>query len=131
MLGYGRVVDKYLIAFYALRNDRKSTIEQIAGSKVLFVLWVDSIGCYEVLGHLPLETELVGPHFFFMRDVFTGKLSATETGDVQTPASYEECAQLERAAAWSPEHVLERLQAHFDGRESLFGKTLRVAKEEI
>ena len=125
---YGRVVDRYIIAFYDVRTEQKLTIEQIAGSRVLFVLWINSIGCYEALGHLPLEENLVGPHLFWMQDIFTGRLSLTETGDVQTPATYEECAPWECMAVWSPEHVLERLQAHFAGRESQFAKALRLKR---
>lgn len=128
IFSYGRVIGRHLIAFYDLRSSHKLAVEQIVGSQVLFVLWVTSIGCYEVLGYLPLEADLAGPHHFFMQDIFTGNLSITENGTLQIPASYEECEHLERVAAWSPEHVVERLQAHFDGRENRFSKTMSAKR---
>jgi hypothetical protein len=44
----------------------------------------------------------------------------------ETPATAQECAGLEVAAVWDPEHVEDRLRDHFDGRPNIWVESIRL-----
>ena len=75
---YGRVLKQPLIAFYDLRSNRISNVEEIIGSNVLFTIWVmnDAMasGRWPVIGSLPLEESLKQPVKFYKQDVISKKL---------------------------------------------------------
>jgi len=68
--------------------------------------------------------------FFYKQDAITGRLALYHSTFASTnwerPASREECAGLEAAAVWEPEHVEDRLRDHFAGRPNKWVESLRI-----
>lgn len=126
---FGRVLMEPLMAFYALRAERIPTLTDIVSSNIAFKVCVMNYaithGDWPVLGNIPLEKSLTAEPLFFKRDSITGALSIyrDSTGE-EVPATAEECAGLECAAVWEPEHVLDRLEDFFAGRPNKWVKSL-------
>ena len=118
------------MAFYDLQTPKVPPLPDIAAAPIAFRLWVMKYaigdGVWPVLGHLPLEPWLLEHPWFFKEDSFSGHLTKTRTGDEEEPVSRAEAAGLERAAVWSPEHVVERLKAHLSGRPSAVAERLTL-----
>ena len=128
--GYGRVLEEPLVAFYDLRNNKPGALDEIVSKKVAFKVWVMNYaitdGDWPVLGNLPLEPELTTEPLFFKKDPISKALSIyrDSTGE-KVPASRIDCEKLECAAAWEPEHVVDRLNDHFAGRPNGWVESMR------
>ncbi|MGE3807421.1 MAG: immunity 26/phosphotriesterase HocA family protein [Gemmataceae bacterium] len=131
MNGYGRVLREPLIAFYDFQCELHPPLEKIVSSPVAFVIFVMNHpitdGSWPVLGTAPLTAELGVEPLFFKKDPITGALAIyrDSTGD-ERPATRDECAQLECAAVWDPEHVVSRLRDHFAGIPNKWVDSMRV-----
>ncbi len=124
-IGFGRVLKGALFAFYDLRDSEVPSLEKIVSSKIAFKVWVMNYavtsGDWPVLGNVPLEPELVIEPLFFKKDSITKALRTyRDSTQEEVSATREECEMLERASVWNPEHVVERLNAHFAGRRSIW-----------
>jgi hypothetical protein len=65
---------------------------------------------------------------FFKRDSISGKLSIyTERGgkSFEKDATLEECKQLECAAVWSANHIIDRLNDHFSGKPNKWVESMK------
>jgi hypothetical protein len=128
--GAGRVLKSPLVAFYDYRGNDIPDIYKIIKQKVIFKLWVMNYaitdGDWTVVGNLPLEPELTKEPLFYKRDSITKALSIyrNSTGE-QYLAKLEDCAGLECAAVWEPEHVVDRLNDYFAGRPNKWVESLR------
>jgi hypothetical protein len=95
------------------------SIQEIIGSPVLFCVAVMDYaiknGRWRVLGNVELEPKLRKPIEFFMQDIHTGEFSIYKEGGLILPAKQEDIFGLERAAAWEPEHVEDRLRDYYSG----------------
>jgi len=126
---YGRVLSDPLMAFYALRSDEGLPAETVLALPVAFRSWVmhSAIGSgrWPVVARAPLEpTELESPRFFKQESI-SKRLSLYRRGE-ERPATYEECLPLERAAAWSAEHVEARLEDHLADHPCRFDEAIRA-----
>lgn len=103
--------------------------------KVLFRLYVMryaySKGRWIKIGKRRLLPDLDSPVPRFLQDAITGKLSITFGGLEETPATYEQCKDLERCAVWDPEHVESRLQDYLDGKENIWVKNLEIDQSKL
>ena len=118
--GYGRILHEPLMAFYAtsLLGRLEIDAHEIVSQPVLFKVWVMNYAAksdkWEIIGNLPIDQSLAIPPKFFKQDIISKKFYIY--GDDQDiPATKEECVGLERAAAWEPEHVENRLRNYFAG----------------
>jgi len=126
---FGRVCPS-TIAFYDLKVREVPPLDEIIVRPLLFNIWVVDYaiteGDWPVIGHVPLEQELLVEPLFFKRDPITKTLTIyrDSTGE-EIPAIKAECEALECAAVWEPEHVVDRLNDHFTGKPNKWVQSLK------
>lgn len=135
-VAYACVLEEPLVAFFEadshLFDENPKNLER---APVAFAIWVmrsavtsgkwPAVGC---LDHTQIN--LRRPVQFFAQDAITGSLSIASESGVENgrSASFEECANLERAAVWSLEHVEDRLRDHFSGENNVWVEKLRATR---
>lgn len=131
--GFGLILEGALIAFYDYQADQPNPagiIETLRCKPVAFALWVMNYavtsGRWTVIGRMEIPESLREKPKFFMQDALSGELSITTHGGDRIPATREQCAGLERAAVWDPEHVEDRLVDHFASRPNKWVESLRL-----
>lgn len=108
--------------------------ENVSRLPVLFRIWVANHavtrGRWPVIGRVAITPENSAEPFFYKQDAITGRLALYHSTFAATnwerPASLAECAGLEAAAVWEPEHVEDRLRDHFAGRSNKWVESLRI-----
>ncbi len=128
--GYGRLLREPLIAFYDLRSEQILPLEAVLSAPIAFTLFVMNHpitkGHWPVIGKAPLSPELLDDPLFFKKDPISGSLAIyRDSSGEETPATKEQCANLECAAVWEMSHILDRLQDHFAGRPNKWLENLR------
>ncbi len=68
-----------------------------------------------MIGHEPLTSAMLILPPKFIQDPFDKKIFSLYENGVIRPATREQCLGLERASVWEPEHVEDRLRAHYAG----------------
>lgn len=127
MFGFGRVL-RGAVGFYDLRAAETPPLEEIAARPMLFKVWVMKYAIgrkyWQVVGNLPLTPELLIPWTFYGFDTISGEfwLYHQETAPLQIPATIDEVRGFESAGVWDPEHIEQRLNDHFAGRENIWAK---------
>ena len=128
--GFGRVLKNPLMAFYDFVSDTLPDASVVIERPVAFKIWVmnkaTSSGRWPVIGHVPLNDELLKPVTFAKQDSISKELSTYVDGR-ETRASLDDCRGLENAAVWSVEHVEERLLDHFEGRPNKWVEATRFS----
>ena len=132
---FGRALEDYKVAFYDGKNKNLLNIDEIEKLPVMFKIYINLIpvktGDWPKLGYKPLSEELKKPVKFFKIGPFNKSITIYwETSDKEydVPATYEECKDLEVCAVYGYEHVLERLEDHYAGKEYSF---VRESREEL
>ncbi len=126
---YGRVLEGALFAFYdAVTNEELSPAE-IKAKPILFKIWVMNravtTGRWEIIGNEPLEKGLLEQPYFFKKDALNPeKLSLYHEGK-ESPATLEQCKNLECAAVWDAEHVEDRLRDHYAGKPNKWLESMK------
>lgn len=108
-LAYGRVLQEVSVAFYKHRAENimdlptKEEYEFTVGvHKSCFKEWI-------FIENRPFADPADAPSpIYQMKDIFTGKYSIYDLGEIR-PATEEECRHLEVCAAWENEHIIDRL----------------------
>ena len=106
---YGRVLQEVSVAFYRHRGEKiedlpdKEDYEFIVGvHQSCFKEWI-------FVENRPFADSGDSlPPCYQMRDIFTGKYSIYNFGKI-TPATKEECENLEVCAVWEYKHIIDRL----------------------
>jgi Immunity protein 26 len=116
---YARVLLDASFAFYDCRHVGEASLLEILASRILFRIAVMNhavkTGRWPVIGHEPLNSEmLILTPEFIPNPIDRTILSIYENGAVSV-ATREQCRGLERASVWEPEHVEDRLRAHYAG----------------
>lgn len=100
--------------------------------QLLFRLWVHKSawtqGRWKKAGQSSVPRELESKVPRFKQDPISGVLTTYLDG-VESPASAQECADLERAAVWEPNHVEDRLEDFFSGRPNKWAESLALRLE--
>jgi hypothetical protein len=128
--GFGRVLLEPLMAFYDLKEGNIPDLEKIIAAPTAFVVYVMNHavtdGSWPVVGSASLDENLLVEPLFFKKDRISQRLSIyrDSTGE-ETPATPEQCEQLECAAVWEPAHIIDRLIDHFAGRRNKWVESLR------
>ena len=117
-----------LVEFYDVLSEKILNIEQLKNRPILFRVWVMKYALTErrwkTIGRLPLnESDKITP--WFCKQDPDGSIYLTQDGAEEKPASLEDCATLEYAAVWDPEHVEDRLRDHFSGKSNKWVESLR------
>ena len=125
---FARVLEEPLMAFYDLKSDSTPSLSEIVDKPIIFFIWVMSravkTGRWEVIGNVALDHELELPPKFFNQDALDKKFTIIYNDD-ESPATREECENLERAAVWDPEHVEDRLRDHYVGVPNMWVESLK------
>ena len=123
-----RMLRSPLAEFFDLRSSTILPLDRIVTAPVLFKIWVMKYAftgkVWQLVGNVPLALEDLEAVWFFKQDP-TGELFLTRDGGEEIPATLQECVGLERAAAWDPEHVEERLRDHFAGRPNRWVESMK------
>ena len=111
-------------AFLNCRSRQKLSVEKVADSEILFVICVERSAVrskdWQIFGHMDLPQQLLEPILFFRREIGTDDfVILNEDWNGLKYVDIEDVRGLEPAAAWAQMHLLERLSAHFENRESL------------
>lgn len=125
---FGRVLNSPLMAFYDTATEVQDPPGNILNTNILFKTWVMKSAYksknWNIIGNSPLDSTLTEEPLFFKIDPITKKYS-TYKGGLETPAFREECLHLERAAAWSPKHIEDRLRDYFMGTPCKWTESLK------
>jgi hypothetical protein len=91
------------------------------------LLFKDTPNRYEWLkvGPSVVPEHYSAPMRYAKKDILTGALSVYFQG-IETSASQEQLKDLETLAVWAHPHIVERLEAQLEGRESKFLKSISV-----
>jgi hypothetical protein len=127
---YARVLSEAQFAIYDCKTERDLDRETIIASPILFYVAVMDYavkrGLWTVVGHLPLEDALLSPPPRFMQDALNPtSFSIYENGSIR-PAKRAECEDLERAAVWDPNHVIDRIRDHYAGVSNKWVESLKI-----
>jgi len=129
---FARVLPNSQVAIYAHRASHADVVSPVIfDSKILWKLTVTKSalvsGRWPVVDCRPLESELVSPVDYFIKDRLTGRYSVYRSADGRIrESSLEECKALEAAAAWEAEHVEDRIRDYFAGRPNVWAEQLRA-----
>ena len=123
------------VAFYDFRSNEVPEINEIVNKPILFTLWVMDYaykknGDFKIMGNIPINDKLNEPPKYFKEDPISKKLYIYwENGDThQIAATYDECSGLERAAVWDPDHIIDRLNDHYEGKPNKWAESLKLKK---
>ena len=135
---YGRRLSGPNVEFYDLVGKPGEAVDllEVVVSPVAFTIWVMEYafrrrGGWELLDVVPLtERERAAVDRRAKQDPISKALSIYESDRAagtftEVPATAQECAGLEVAAVWDPEHVEDRLRDHFDGRPNVWVESIR------
>jgi hypothetical protein len=129
---FARVLPNSQVAIYSHRGSEADALSpSVFGSEILWKLTVMKSalisGRWPVVDYRPLESELLCPVEYFVKDRLSGRYSVYRSSDGHTRESnFEECKALEAAAAWEAEHVEDRLRDYFAGRANAWTEQLRA-----
>jgi hypothetical protein len=133
---YGRMLEANpWVAYHDFRtSDENPDLLTVVKSPVLFVLAGGgaralSNGEWTKVGEVSLGQIYTPIPPQFMQNIGNLKeLDILEFDGSKRSATFEECEGLEAVATWQAEHVEERLNAHYAGRESWVVKDLALKK---
>lgn len=128
--GYGRVLQDPLMAFYRLTSPQIRPLQDVISTPIAFIVAAHdnavAEGSWPIIGHSALTPELLQEPVFFKRDRISGALTVyRDSTGVERPATLEECAALERAAVWAPNHIQDRLEDMAAGRPNKWVESMR------
>jgi hypothetical protein len=127
--GFGQVLESPLMAFFNLKAKVVPPVKDVVEHEVAFAVWVMKYaitdGIWPIIGHAEVNDEINERPPFYKQDRLSGKLSVTYTGAEEEPATYVNVLNLECAAVWDPEHIVDRLNDYFEGRSNKWVESMR------
>ena len=128
--GYCQWLPDGTARFFLLRTKKDFEVEQIMSLPVAFrvVVFRDTPNRYgwSKVGKAAVPPEAATPQHYAKKDIISGKLSLYFQGK-EKPASAAEIAGLETLAVWAHPHIVERLEAQLEGRQSKFLRQIAAA----
>ncbi|MBC7285150.1 immunity 26/phosphotriesterase HocA family protein [Hoeflea sp.] len=125
---FGQCISDPILGFFDLRTADVPPVEEIAKYGFLFCVWVMRYavtqGIWEKIGKAPFDRKAVESLKFFKQDSISGRFYIYDPV-TDIPVSYEDTIGLERAAAWEPEHIEDRLRDHFAGRPNVWVESMK------
>jgi hypothetical protein len=128
---YARELRHPFVAVYDARDVSETDVAQIVKRPILFVVAVhdSAFSGWKKVAFQPLEEGEAEVPLRFMQNIADpNKCRIVDGNGVAREATPDECEGLERVAVWDPEHVDERLLAHFRGEPSQFVESLKLER---
>jgi hypothetical protein len=127
---YAHVLLDASVAFYDCRLVGEASLPEILASQILFRIAVMNhavkTGRWPVIGHEPLKGAMLVLPPKFIRDPIDKTIFSIHENGVIPAAIREQCRGLERASVWEPEHVEDRLRAHYAGKVNHIVELLKL-----
>ena len=133
-VAYGLVIDSPLMAFYDFASSKHEDIDlrAVTKSPIAFKVWVMKYAIgkngWNIIGQVDLSHDEMESPWFYKYDMI-GKRFSIVRGFDEKPATKEECINLECAAVWDPEHIISRLNNHFDGKPNKWAESLSTTNK--
>lgn len=130
---YGRVFEN-VVGFYNLLSQQEDDLSFISHQDFLFKLPVMRNALdgktWPVIGHNPIAQYEEEPvEFLSVRtNTDNAEYFGTISGSDCYPISYEKAKTLELLAVYEPEHIVERLIDHFEGRKNPTAEMFRLVR---
>ncbi|ADE53611.1 immunity 26/phosphotriesterase HocA family protein [Coraliomargarita akajimensis] len=128
-IAYGMVIDFPLVAFFDKVTNKNETLnlEEIRGLPIAFKIWVMKFAIgkngWKRIGTSQLKEEEKESPWFYKFDQIAKRFSIVR-GHEEKNSTRDECLELECAAVWDPEHIVSRLNDHFDGKPNHWVESL-------
>jgi len=127
--GYCQWLPDGTARFFLFESTQELPVEQVLSLPVAFrvVVFRDTPNRYgwSRIGKAPIPPEAASRQRYAKKDILSGRLSIILEGH-EMPATPAEVAGLETWAVWAHPHIVERLEAQLEGRESKFLKGIAV-----
>ena len=118
-------------AFFDLRSRQTLPLDEILTHRVIFRVPVSkepfAAGHWQILGHAPLTGELREPAIYRNQPVGSNQVFRYQSGKL-TPSSVEEVKTLELLAVWPEQHIVDRLNDHFAGRQNRWVELFKTVR---
>jgi len=131
---YGQLLADPYVAVYDFPTTGEATaMAEVVGKPILFIVAVydRAIGRrgWPIVGQAPPGSPHIAVPDQFMQDMANpANLRIIDVEGNIRPATFEECAGLERCAVWEAEHVAERIRDHDAGRPNAYLESLKLRK---
>jgi hypothetical protein len=127
---YARVLPDPLVAFYDCRRVGEASLPEVLSSQILFRLAVMNhavkAGRWPVIGHEPLKAEMLLLPPNFIQDPIDETIFSIYENRALPAGTREQPHGFERALVWEPEHVEDRLRAHYAGNVNHIVELLKL-----
>ncbi|EKO3866064.1 hypothetical protein QNE33_004655 [Vibrio alginolyticus] len=127
---YAMVIGEPLVAFSEHFFEEPQSDFDAMFDDSTFCIWVmkNALGGYGwvKVGQINHHPMLNQTHKFYKFDLISKKFSIYSDG-IETPATREECLELECAAVWEKSHVEDRLLAKSQGEQCVWTTSLSAA----
>jgi hypothetical protein len=127
---YARVLPDPLVAFYDCRRVGEASLPEILSTQILFRLAVMNhavkAGRWPVIGHEPLKAEMLILPPNFIQDPIDETIFSIYENRALPAAPGERRYGFEGAFVWEPEHVEDRLRAHYAGNVNHIVELLKL-----
>lgn len=116
--------------FFTCAGEETPPVDEIALKPIAFRLWVMNYaladGVWPVIGNVKIRASIAHAPWFFKQDPLSKKVTLTRGREEEVAASLGQVDGIERAAVWDPEHVVDRLRDHLDGRPNMWFESLKA-----
>ncbi len=133
LFAYGRVMQSPIYAFYDVISTTPLTPRDLDQKPFIFKIWVMRYAWkrpnWTIISRGELPEELNQRVWFSKQDAISGELTMYSTFEgktIEKKATLKQLESLERAAAWDPGHIEERLLDHHRGVECKWVKLLKI-----
>jgi hypothetical protein len=133
-VAFGLVLEEPLLALFDFKCEvgEVPTVEDIVRRPVAFRIWVMNHpivdGSWRIVGRVAVPENLADAPWFFKQDPISGRVTITKTGAEEVSPAPNQAEALEPAAVWEPEHVIDRLRDHFNGRPNKWVEAMRLGR---
>jgi hypothetical protein len=128
--GYCQWLTDGTARFFLVACNSSPQIEKLLSHPVAFrvVVYKDTPGRYgwSKIGNAPVPENYNSPQHYAKKDIISGELSIYFEGK-ESPATLKEISGLETLAVWAHPHIVERLEAQLENRNSAFLKSISIA----
>lgn len=118
---FGRVLKNSWGFYNYISNSGEVEISNLLDANYAFKIWVSEFalnkGIWEIFANAELNDSESQKEFFYKQDKINHKVWKTLTGAEEEPITTADCENLELAAVYDPEHVVERLEYYFSDDE--------------
>jgi len=133
---YGQLLtDPYVAVYDCPTTGEDPDTAEVVGKPILFIVSVydQAIGRrgWPVVGQAPPGSPDIAVPDQFMQDVANpANLRIIDVNGNVRPATYDECAGLERCAVWEAEHVAERIRDQYAGRPNVYLEHMKLRRPD-